>query len=347
MASRQPMLLAALCCCATLLELGRDAAAVTYTGVGIYDESATVIAPNETSNQVDTNAAAGTGVGTNVSVAQFTVDVLNAYNNNVGGVCDFEGPTITNDLDTSFNVTYGAAQAKMLTVNLTTASGGTPANAFETGQQNTSLPVSGIQYYGLSTGSAYGLTFSKPLVAIGITALSRTANRTVNSVTITLDDATTYIFGSEPITASVAGVNGPDDTFFGYAAPAGRTITRIAVVPNNSMRWDELGFITAPDAPPPHPGDFNSDGDVDGADFVAWQTNFPKASLAVLSEGDADSDGDVDGADFVIWQTNFPFTPSTGTVSIPEPSSMILLLFTCIGLILVYRRHCLLNFDRV
>jgi hypothetical protein len=76
--------------------------------------------------------------------------------------------------------------------------------------------------------------------------------------------------------------------------------------------------------PPVHPGDFDGDGDVDGADFVAWQTNFPKASGALPTEGDADGDGDVDGADFVVWQTNFPFTPGPGATPIPEPSTIVL-----------------------
>jgi hypothetical protein len=73
-----------------------------------------------------------------------------------------------------------------------------------------------------------------------------------------------------------------------------------------------------------HAGDFDADGDVDGADFVAWQTNFPKATGALLSEGDADADGDVDGADFVVWQTNFPFSPGPGASPIPEPTSIML-----------------------
>jgi hypothetical protein len=72
------------------------------------------------------------------------------------------------------------------------------------------------------------------------------------------------------------------------------------------------------------PGDFDSDGDVDGADFVAWQTNFPKANSATLTQGDADGDGDVDGADFVVWQTNFPYTPAPGTSPVPEPAAWIL-----------------------
>jgi T5SS/PEP-CTERM-associated repeat protein len=77
------------------------------------------------------------------------------------------------------------------------------------------------------------------------------------------------------------------------------------------------------------PGDFDNDGDVDGADFVAWQTNLPKPNGATLAQGDADGDGDVDGADFVVWQTNFPFTPGPGAAAspVPEPSTIAISLF--------------------
>jgi hypothetical protein len=71
------------------------------------------------------------------------------------------------------------------------------------------------------------------------------------------------------------------------------------------------------------PGDFDSNGDVDGADFVAWQTHFPLPSGATLADGDADADGDVDGADFVVWQTHFPFTPGPSASPAPEPQSLL------------------------
>jgi hypothetical protein len=71
------------------------------------------------------------------------------------------------------------------------------------------------------------------------------------------------------------------------------------------------------------PGDFDLDGDVDGADFVVWQTHFPTATGAELITGDADLDGDVDGADFVAWQTNFPSAPAAAAV--PEPSGILLI----------------------
>jgi hypothetical protein len=92
-------------------------------------------------------------------------------------------------------------------------------------------------------------------------------------------------------------------------------------------------FVFANPSPPTaHPGDFDGDGDVDGADFVAWQTNFPKASGATLAQGDADADGDVDGADFVVWQTNFPFTPGPAS-AIPEPSGIILIVLGAMALV--------------
>jgi hypothetical protein len=87
------------------------------------------------------------------------------------------------------------------------------------------------------------------------------------------------------------------------------------------------------------PGDFDGDGDVDGADFVAWQTNFPKATGATLAEGDADGDGDVDGADFVVWQTNFPFSPAPGATPVPEPAAWLLGLIAIPALMRSARRR--------
>lgn len=75
--------------------------------------------------------------------------------------------------------------------------------------------------------------------------------------------------------------------------------------------------------PPGVAGDFDGDGDVDGADFVVWQTNFPSTGAATA--GDADGDADVDGADFEIWQNSFPAGSSPGTTPVPEPKFASLL----------------------
>jgi hypothetical protein len=85
-----------------------------------------------------------------------------------------------------------------------------------------------------------------------------------------------------------------------------------------------------------HSADFDGDGDVDGADFVAWQTNFPAGSVVNPAAGDADFDGDVDGADFAVWQNNFPSGAAPANTPVPEPSSIVLA-FAC-GAVLVSRR---------
>ncbi|MCC7083547.1 MAG: hypothetical protein IT427_00905, partial [Pirellulales bacterium] len=85
---------------------------------------------------------------------------------------------------------------------------------------------------------------------------------------------------------------------------------------------------------------FDSDGDVDGADFVAWQTHFPTASGATLADGDSDGDGDVDGADFVVWQTNFPYTPEPGASPVPEPQAILLAVWVAVGAV-VLRQNAL------
>jgi autotransporter-associated beta strand protein len=86
--------------------------------------------------------------------------------------------------------------------------------------------------------------------------------------------------------------------------------------------YDYLGNQIALVAPTP--GDFNGDGVVDGADFNAWQMNFPTSENAALLQGDADGDGDVDGADFIVWQTNFAPAPAPGTSPVPEPAAFLL-----------------------
>jgi hypothetical protein len=80
-------------------------------------------------------------------------------------------------------------------------------------------------------------------------------------------------------------------------------------------------------------GDFDEDGDVDGADLTDWKNNFGTGPGA-----DADGDGDSDGNDFLAWQRNFgtgvPASPTAAAV--PEPSVWAL---AALGLPLLLRRR--------
>ena len=76
-------------------------------------------------------------------------------------------------------------------------------------------------------------------------------------------------------------------------------------------------------------GDFESDGDVDGVDFLVWQRSFGTAVGA-----DANGDGVVNSIDLTYWQANFGVA-KTGTgeaVSVPEPTSC---LFAILGMSLI------------
>ena len=107
----------------------------------------------------------------------------------------------------------------------------------------------------------------------------------------------------------------------------------------SSLVAAEGGVITAAATPadimvtvPPTTllGDADGDGDVDGDDLIAVQTNFGSVTPP---PGDADGDGDVDGDDLIAVQTNFGNTlPAAATAAaVPEPTSAILLGLALVG----------------
>jgi hypothetical protein len=76
--------------------------------------------------------------------------------------------------------------------------------------------------------------------------------------------------------------------------------------------------------------DFNSDGKVDGRDFLIWQRGF--GGEASQATGDANADGHVDANDLAIWQNQFGTMPelTAANVTVPEPSSLLLVATTFI-----------------
>ena len=83
-------------------------------------------------------------------------------------------------------------------------------------------------------------------------------------------------------------------------------------------------------------GDFNSDGFVDGADLTLWNSGY-----GTNITGDTDGDSDTDGSDFLTWQRNFTGPAVITVASVPEPSSLgLLLLGACARLLLARVRRC-------
>ena len=68
----------------------------------------------------------------------------------------------------------------------------------------------------------------------------------------------------------------------------------------------------------PPDADFNADGEIDGADFLAWQHGF--GGSGSLADGDADHDGNITGADLDMWQLHYGVAASQVAVTaVPEP----------------------------
>ena len=87
-----------------------------------------------------------------------------------------------------------------------------------------------------------------------------------------------------------------------YAVSAGVTDGSTQVTGLDNFRMESIAVFA---------GDADGDDDVDGADFLIWQRNFPTSTGATWNTGDADGDADVDGVDFLIWQANFGFGLAT------------------------------------
>jgi len=101
--------------------------------------------------------------------------------------------------------------------------------------------------------------------------------------------------------------------------------------------FDFMAFAENPvAAESPFMADFDSDGDTDGADFLAWQRGFGIDENATLEQGDADGNGVVDRFDLQVWSTNFGAVTTGGSLQntvfvVPEPSCLacVLWVFFC------------------
>ena len=95
-------------------------------------------------------------------------------------------------------------------------------------------------------------------------------------------------------------------------------------------------------------GDYNDDGTVNAADYVAWRDKLGTSGTpgSVIGDGTGDDlmgtpDGDVDQFDYNFWRSRFgnviPGSGSTIAASVPEPASALLLTIAIFALPLVMR----------
>lgn len=120
-----------------------------------------------------------------------------------------------------------------------------------------------------------------------------------------------------------AGALSLSDFGFQYELSTGETRTGI------------VKFGTLPTPGTFDPGDYDTDGDVDGRDFLTWQRTFGAPASPAGSGADGNSNGVIDGGDFAVWKTNFGATAvaagSGSATSVPEPAllGMLPVAFCC------------------
>ena len=86
----------------------------------------------------------------------------------------------------------------------------------------------------------------------------------------------------------------------------------------------------------------NGDGKVDGSDVTIlagnWQKGVNDGLTAIWEEGDFNGDGKVDGSDVTILAGNWQYGVEAAAASVPEPSTLVLLLATMASLVIIKRR---------
>ena len=222
------------------------AGAVTINTVGDYDEQ------DVQTNAVDKPTTSPLDSDQNLSSTAFAPLVLDAFDNDRGGVIDFDAGAVIAAGETqqvlantgeSFDVRYGTSLNQTLTVDVT----GATIN-IELAGDGKSESISKANRLGANEQD-FALAFSTPLSAFGITVLDRNTNASDRNLmlTLTLVDTTTVVVISDGVGGSPNGSLETDDTFFGYQASDTNGIVSASFDANNFQHYDDLGFIVVPE----------------------------------------------------------------------------------------------------
>ncbi len=121
----------------------------------------------------------------------------------------------------------------------------------------------------------------------------------------------------------------PGDQFYfsAQARPGGAT----AAIAGFSFDVNSEGALAA--------ADFDSDGDVDGGDFLTWQQGRGIATGALREQGDATGGGRVDNGDYLVWKAQFATSGALPVAAAAlEPSALALAALAIAAAPLVGRR---------
>jgi hypothetical protein len=221
------------------------AAPVTVSTVGTYAPN-----PNNLTIRNAGSNANATGITLSAFKTLLETPATGAFATNTGGVWNGDdtsgityGATYGESAANAITAKYGASQTPSLDFYRTDTA---PGNAFSN-LNNGTQTVSGTGAIGFSQSSQPNIAFSQGLSALGLTLVPR-PDGSSRSATLfaVLDDATKLTSTNETVTSN-------DPVFYGFTAPAGRTIVGLEIRPNNFARFDDLGFVVANTAQVPEP----------------------------------------------------------------------------------------------
>jgi len=306
------------------LLLSATPAQAVFTTTGIYDN------PNN-GNVVDVSATSDTGE--QISLASFTALVDLAYKADAGGVIDFDNGTLTNNETIDANL--GVSQTKSITI--TDATVGTlsvPSPSSSTISGNASLIKTLSTFVFDRNDFKFDFDPDDNVQAVGATMTSYfSLGSPIGNVwsIVRYSDTTT----SQSVTSFIEHSSSGDDTFWGFQAPAGKSITRFELVISND-KWgfvEDLGVVLA-FTPPPVTGDLDGDGFVGINDLnivlKVWNEN-------VGDDHKADPSGDnfvgIDDLNLVLGNWNGGIPPASSS-TVPEPSTAVFLMTLSVSRIL-------------
>lgn len=186
--------------------------------------------------------------------------------------------------------------------------------------QSVPLPIDAALHFSDSLPATLTATFYKPIIG------AKSDGTPIYSIASII-----------PLAVTGASTNGED--FSGYLIPGTQymfawhfePVAGGGLVWNGTVGWaggryEETTITNVPIIPVPdiQAGDYDADGDVDGHDYLQWQTLLSSTVAPRGSGADGDRDGDVDADDLALWRVYFGASPDAASSTVPEPAAALL-----------------------
>ncbi|TWT98032.1 hypothetical protein Pla108_21870 [Botrimarina colliarenosi] len=167
------------------------------------------------------------------------------------------------------------------------------------------------------------IEFARPVVAAGFSYnWIPGADLTMSPGLLGFQDGGSIVFldtfgeGDRPFKSGWIGVADPMQPFQSVQLRVARLAGDYAFYFFDTAARGALEFVPAPALS----GDYDSDGDVDSADYVVWRSRYGEAS-APAAGADGNADGLVNAADYTVWRDALAEAPNTA--SVPEPAALV------------------------